>query len=242
MSMQTIGMIGGMSWESTAVYYRSLNELVKERLGGLHSAKVVLYSVDFHEVERMQMAADWDAAGRLLAVAARALELAGADFIVLATNTMHKVADAIESAVAIPLLHIADAAGEAIRASGHARVGLLGTRFVMEEVFYRERLHDRFGIDVIVPPPADRELVHRVIYDELCVGKIRDESRAQYRRIIADLVAQGAQAVVLGCTEIALLVGAADASVPLFDTTAIHVRVAVARALAPRGDAGGVAR
>ncbi len=242
MSMQTIGMIGGMSWESTAVYYRSLNERVKERLGGLHSAKVVLYSVDFHEIERMQMAADWDAAGRLLAVAARALELAGADFIVLATNTMHKVADAIESAVAIPLLHIADAAGEAIRAGGHARVGLLGTRFVMEEAFYRERLHERFGIDVIVPPPADRELVHRVIYDELCVGNIRDESRAQYRRIIAGLVEQGAQAVVLGCTEIALLVGAADASVPLFDTAAIHVHVAVARALAPRGDAEGAAR
>jgi len=230
--MQTIGVIGGMSWESSAVYYRALNEWVKERLGGLHSAKVVLYSVDFHEVERMQMAGDWDAGGKLLATAARALESAGADFIVLATNTMHKVADAIESAVAIPLLHIADSAGAAIHAAGHTRVGLLGTRFVMEEAFYRERLHARFGLDVIVPRADDREIVHRVIYDELCVGSIRDASREQYRRIIAELVAQGAQAVVLGCTEISLLVGAEDTSVPLFDTTAIHVRAAVERALA----------
>jgi aspartate racemase len=229
--MQTIGVIGGMSWESTAVYYRALNERVKEKLGGLHSAKVILYSVDFHEVERMQMSGDWDAGGKLLAAAARALELAGADFIVLATNTMHKVADAIESAVAIPLLHIADAAGEAIRAGGYKRVGLLGTRFSMEESFYRERLHMRFALDVIVPPADDREIVHRVIYDELCLGSVRDASREQYRRIIADLVAQGAKAVVLGCTEIALLVGAKDASVPLFDTTAIHVRAAVERAL-----------
>lgn len=229
--MRTIGMIGGMSWESTAVYYRRVNELVKARLGGLHSAKVILFSVDFQEVERMQREAEWEAAGTLLAAAARSLAAAGADFIVLATNTMHKVAEAIESAVAIPLLHIVDAAGDAIRASGHSRVGLLGTRFVMEEAFYRMRLRERHGIDVVVPPTADREIVHRVIYDELCLGRVREDSRAQYRRIIAGLVAQGAQAVVLGCTEIAMLVGEPDAAVPLFDTTEIHVQAAVTCAL-----------
>ena len=232
--MQIIGMIGGMSWESTAVYYRRINELVKAQLGGLHSARIAMVSIDFQEIERMQMRGDWKSAGELLAASARAVEAAGADFIVLATNTMHKVADAIEAGTTIPLLHIADAAGDAIRASGHARVGLLGTRFVMEEAFYVERLKSRFGLDVIVPPPEDRELVHRVIFDELCLGSIRDASRAEYRRIIADLVTQGAQAVILGCTEIALLVSAPDATVRLFDTTEIHVRAAVARALSPR--------
>jgi aspartate racemase len=230
--MLTIGVIGGMSWESTAVYYRSINEQVKARLGGLHSARIVLYSVDFHEIERMQARGDWDRAGETLAACARALEAAGAGFIVLATNTMHKVAAAIEAAVAIPLLHIADAAGEALRVSGHTRIGLLGTRFVMEEAFYRDRLRERFDIDVLVPARDDREVVHRVIYDELCLGTISAESRDRYREIIAGLVARGAEAIVLGCTEIALLVGAADATVPLFDTTQIHVRAAVARALA----------
>lgn len=231
MSMRTIGVIGGMSWESTAVYYRRLNEEVKAALGGLHSAKIVLYSVDFQEIERMQMCGDWLTAGDLLAATARALESAGADFLVLATNTMHKVAATIERAVGIPLLHIADATGAEIRDAGIRRVGLLGTRFVMEENFYGERLQERFGVDVVVPDAAARSLVHRVIYEELCLGDVRDDSRAQYRRIIADLVAQGAQAVVLACTEISMLVGQADASVPLFDTTDIHVRAAVARAL-----------
>ncbi len=229
--MRTIGVIGGMSWESTAVYYRRLNEEIKAALGGLHSAKLVLYSVDFQEIERMQMSGDWHSAGATLAAAARALESAGADFIVLATNTMHKVAESIEGAVRIPLLHIADAAGTAIRAARFTRVGLLGTRFVMEEPFYSERLRDRFGIDVIVPDRPERELVHRVIYDELCLGQIRDDSRAQYRKVIAELVARGAQAVVLGCTEIPLLIGAADAGVPLFDTTDLHVRAAAMKAL-----------
>jgi len=229
--MRTIGIIGGMSWESTAVYYRRINEEVKAALGGLHSAKLVLYSVDFQEIERMQMCGDWLTAGDLLVATARALESAGADFLVLATNTMHKVAATIERAVGIPLLHIADATGAAIRDAGISRVGLLGTRFVMEENFYGERLQERFGIEVVVPDAAARALVHRVIYEELCLGEIRDESREEYRRIIAGLVAQGAQAVVLACTEISMLVDHADASVPLFDTTDIHVRAAVAKAL-----------
>ena len=229
--MRTIGVIGGMSWESTAVYYRRLNEEIKSALGGLHSAKLVLYSVDFHEIECMQTSGDWHSAGDMLAAAARSLESAGADIIVLATNTMHKVAAAIEGAVRIPLLHIADATGAAIRAAGFTRVGLLGTRFVMEEPFYAQRLRNRFGIDAIVPEEQARKLVNRVIYDELCLGRICDESRVEYRKIIAELVARGAQAVVLGCTEIPLLVGAADASVPLFDTTDLHVRAAAARAL-----------
>ena len=232
--MQTIGLIGGMSWESTVPYYRLLNENVRDRLGGLHSAKIVLYSVDFHEIERLQHAGDWVAAGTQMADAARALQSAGADFVVLCTNTMHKVAPAIEAAVAIPLLHIADATAAAIKGAGLQRVGLLGTRFTMEQPFYRERLEQRHGIEVVVPGEAEREIVHRVIYDELCAGQIREASRTQYRRIMADLVANGAQAVILGCTEIGLLVDATDASVPLFDTTRIHAEAAVERALAPR--------
>ncbi|QEY75877.1 aspartate/glutamate racemase family protein [Pseudomonas denitrificans (nom. rej.)] len=220
--MKTIGLIGGMSWESTIPYYRQINERIKERLGGLHSAKVALYSVDFHEIERLQHAGDWDAAGRVLADAARSLRAAGADFLVLCTNTMHKVAPAIEAAVDIPLLHIADPTAEAIRAAGVATVGLLGTRFTMEQAFYKDRLVDRFGLKVLTPNEADRQVVHRIIYEELCLGRIRDESREEYRRIIAALVEQGAEAVILGCTEISLLVGPADASVPLFDTTALH--------------------
>ncbi|MBD9632476.1 aspartate/glutamate racemase family protein [Pseudomonas sp. PDM19] len=220
--MKTIGLIGGMSWESTIPYYRQINERIKERLGGLHSAKVALYSVDFHEIERLQHAGDWDAAGRVLADAARSLKAAGADFLVLCTNTMHKVAPAIEAAVDIPLLHIADPTAEAIRAAGVATVGLLGTRFTMEQAFYKDRLVDRFGLKVLTPNEADRQVVHRIIYEELCLGRIRDESREEYRRIIAALVEQGAEAVILGCTEISLLVDPADASVPLFDTTALH--------------------
>jgi aspartate racemase len=229
--MKTIGLIGGMSWESTLPYYRQVNETVKQHLGGLHSAKVVLYSVDFHEVERLQHAGDWDAAGVLLANAARALQAAGADFLVLCTNTMHKVAPAIEAAVHIPLFHIADPTAEEIKRAGHAKIGLLGTRFTMEQAFYKERLRERHGLDVVVPEPADRDIVHRIIYEELCLGRIVDASRGEYRRIIAQLVEQGAQAVILGCTEISLLVAQQDAAVPLFDTTAIHARKAAEWAL-----------
>lgn len=231
MSMKTIGLIGGMSWESTIPYYRQINQRIKERLGGLHSAKVALYSVDFHEIERLQHAGDWDAAGRMLADAARSLQAAGADFLVLCTNTMHKVAPAIEAAVDIPLLHIADPTAEAIRAAGVATVGLLGTCFTMEQAFYKDRLVERFGLKVLTPNEGDRQVVHRIIYEELCLGRIRDESRGEYQRIIAALVEQGAEAVILGCTEISLLVGPADATVPLFDTTALHALHAADAAL-----------
>ncbi|GJI94270.1 racemase [Duganella caerulea] len=221
-----------MSWESTVPYYRQVNETVKEHLGGLHSAKVVLYSVDFHEIERLQHAGDWDAAGAMLADAARSLRAAGADFLVLCTNTMHKVAPAIEAAVDIPLFHIADPTAAAIKQAGHTKVGLLGTRFTMEQAFYKDRLRERHGLDVIVPGQHDRDIVHRIIYEELCLGRIVDASRVEYRRIIAGLVEQGAQAIILGCTEISLLVAPQDADVPLFDTTAIHARQAAEWALA----------
>jgi len=229
--MKTIGLIGGMSWESTVSYYRAINEEIKRRLGGLHSAKIVLYSVDFHDIERLQHAGDWDAAGALLAEAARSLNTAGADFLLLCTNTMHKVAAHIEQAVAIPLLHIADPTAEAIKNAGHSTVGLLGTRFTMEQAFYRDRLQEQHGLRVIVPDESDRETVHRIIYDELCLGVVKPESRAAYRRIMADVAAQGAEAVILGCTEISLLVGPEDSEVPLFDTTAIHARAAAEYAL-----------
>jgi aspartate racemase len=230
--LKTIGLIGGMSWESTVPYYRQVNETVKEHLGGLHSAKVVLVSVDFHEVERLQHAGDWHAAGVMMADAARSLQAAGADFVVLCTNTMHKVAPAIEGAVRIPLFHIADPTAEEIKRAGHAKIGLLGTRFTMEQAFYKDRLRERHGLDVLVPDAADRDIVHRIIYEELCLGSIVEASRAEYRRIIAGLVAQGAQAIILGCTEISLLVAQPDAAVPLFDTTAIHARKAAEWALA----------
>ena len=229
--MKIIGLIGGMSWESTVPYYRQVNETVKRQLGGLHSAKVVLVSVDFHEVERLQHAGDWDAAGVLLADAARALQAAGADFVVLCTNTMHKVAPAIEAAVTIPLFHIADPTAEEIKRAGHTKIGLLGTRFTMEQAFYKDRLRERHGLEVLVPDEADRDIVHRIIYEELCLGSIVDASRDEYRRIIAALVAQGAQAIILGCTEISLLVAQQDAAVPLFDTTAIHATKAAEWAL-----------
>ncbi|HET6603569.1 MAG TPA: aspartate/glutamate racemase family protein [Xanthomonadaceae bacterium] len=232
--MKTIGLLGGMSWESTVPYYRIVNEAVKQRLGGLHSARVLLYSVDFHEIEQMQQAGQWDRAGAVLAAAAQTLQTAGADFLVLCTHTMHKVADAIEAAVDIPLLHIADATGEAIRAAGLHRVGLLGTRFTMEQDFYRGRLHDRFGIEVIVPDEPGRAQVHRIIYEELCLGRILEASRARCREIIAGLVDAGAEGIVLGCTEIPLLVSQHDSAVPLFDTTGIHAGAAARYALAPR--------
>ena len=229
--MKTIGLIGGMSWESTVPYYRSINELVKERLGGLHSACVVLYSVDFEEIEQLQDAGKWDEAGEVLAGAARSVEAAGADFLVLCTNTMHKVVGAIEAAVTIPLLHIADATAAEVRRAGVSTVGLLGTRFTMEQDFYRGCLEEQHGIKVLVPEEQDRERVHRIIYDELCRGIINDTSRDRYREIIDALVERGARGVILGCTEISLLVSQADSSVPLFDTTSIHARSAVDFAL-----------
>lgn len=230
--MKTIGLIGGMSWESTLPYYRHINEAIRARLGGLHSARLVLYSVDFHEIEQLQRSGDWQRAGELLGEAAAALERAGAEFLVLCTNTMHKVAEAIEQAASIPLLHIADPTAAAIHNAGLQRVGLLGTRFTMEQPFYRERLESRHGIQVMVPDEADRQLVHRVIYEELCLGTVREASRQAYREVIARLVAQGAQAVILGCTEIGLLIGAEDAVVPLFDTTLLHAGAAAEQALA----------
>ena len=229
--MKTIGLLGGMSWESTLPYYRLINEQVKTRLGGLHSARLVLYSVDFHDIEQLQHAGRWDEAGVILAAAAQSLELAGADFLVLCTNTMHKVAPAIEAAVRIPFLHIADATAAAIRRAGVKKVGLLATRFTMEQDFYTGRLIQRHGIDVLVPDATDRAVVHRIIYDELCLGTVRDTSRERCREVIARLVARGAEAIVLGCTEIMLLVSAADSPVPVFDTTAIHAASAVAYAL-----------
>lgn len=229
--MKTIGLIGGMSSESTVPYYRIVNQTVNERLGGLHSAKVILYSVDFAEIEALQHTGNWAEAGALLAGAARGLEAAGADVLVLCTNTMHKVAPAIESAVRIPLLHIADPTAAAIKHAGIAVVGLLGTRFTMEESFYRQRLTDRHGLRVLVPDDADRAVIHRVIYEELCAGIVSTASRDAYRGIIARLVERGAQAVILGCTEISLLVAPADSAVPLFDTTALHAREAALWAL-----------
>lgn len=220
-----------MSWESTVPYYKIVNETVRERLGGLHSAKVVVYSVDFAEVERMQSSGDWLAAGQLLAQAARALQAAGADFLVLCTNTMHKVAPAIEAAVTIPFIHIADPTARAIKASGHKTIGLLGTRFTMEQSFYKDRLVEDHGLEVVVPSADDRAIIHRVIYEELCLGRVVPSSRDEFRRIIAALTLAGAEAIILGCTEISLLIGQQDSQVPLFDTTAIHARSAAELAL-----------
>nr|WP_310616166.1 aspartate/glutamate racemase family protein [Pantoea cypripedii] len=229
--MKLIGLIGGMSWESTALYYRIINEQVKQQLGGLHSARSLMYSVDFQEIEQLQVAGEWEKAGEILAAAAISLERGGADFIVLCTNTMHKVAHQITAAVQIPLLHIADASAQRIRQAGVKRVGLLATAFTMEQDFYKGRLQQEYGIDVLVPAAAQRKVVHDIIYQELCLGVIREESRAQYREIIAQLVADGAEAIILGCTEITLLVKPEDATVPLFDTTLIHAQDAVQLAL-----------
>ena len=231
--MRTIGLLAGMSWESTVPYYRDINRYVSERLGGFHSARIVMWSVDFHRLEALASAGEWEEIGRILADRARRLEKAGADFIVLCTNTMHKVAPDIESAVDIPLLHIADAIGEAARESGIRTVGLLGTRFTMAEPFYRERLAMRHGLEVLIPTAEQREVVDRVIFDELVKGELSDASREAYGQVIDDLVARGAEGVILGCTEIGLLVGSDDASVPLFDSAAIHARRAAELALAP---------
>lgn len=229
--MKTIGLIGGMSWESTVTYYRQINQAIKERLGGLHSAKLILYSVDFDEIERLQRSGDWEAAGALLAEAARSLEAAGAAFLVLCTNTMHKVAPRIEASVGIRLLHIADPTAADIKRSGLSTVGLLGTRFTMEQAFYRDRLSERHALRVIVPVAEDREIIHRIIYEELCLGTVKSESRSECRRIMQALASHGAQAIILGCTEISLLVDQHDSPVPLFDTTAIHAKAAAEEAL-----------
>jgi aspartate racemase len=228
--MRTLGLLGGMSWESTLPYYRLLNERVRERIGGLHSAKLLLYSVDFAEIEALQHRGEWDAAGEVLAEAAARLQQAGAQALVICTNTMHKVAAQVEAAIDIPLLHIADATAHRIHAAGLHAVGLLGTRFTMEQAFYRERL-ERSGLQVLVPGAAARERIHAIIYDELCRGVIREESRAFYREAIAGLVAEGAQGIILGCTEIGLLIDTADAPVPLFDTARIHAEDAADWAL-----------
>jgi aspartate racemase len=230
--MKMIGLLGGMSWESSAEYYRVVNEAVKERLGGLHSARCLLLSVDFAEIEALQHQGRWGEAGELLAAAGRRLERGGADMIVLCTNTMHKVADAIAGAVHVPVLHIADPTAAAIRARGLTTVGLLGTRFTMEDDFYTARLVRQHGLRVLTPPAPARELVHRVIYDELCLGVIRPESRAAYRAVMEQLGAAGAEGIILGCTEITLLVDASDSPLPLFDTTRLHAVAAVEAALA----------
>ena len=229
--MKTIGLLGGMSWESTIPYYRQINQRIKHQLGGLHSAKLIVYSVDFAEIEALQRSGDWDKAGELLAEAAVKLQAAGAECIVLCTNTMHKVAAAIEAAVTIPLLHIADATAEAIQAAGLHKVSFLGTRFTMEQDFYKKRLTDGYGLTVLVPDEDSRALVHQVIYQELCLGVVKPDSRLQYQQIMADLVVQGAEAIILGCTEIALLVSAEDCAVPLFDTTFLHAQKAADYAL-----------
>lgn len=221
-----------MSWESTVPYYQQINETIKNRLGGLHSAKIILYSVDFHDIEQLQHAGNWEAAGALLAEAACSLETAGSEFLVLCTNTMHKVAPSIEAAVNIPLFHIADPTAEEIKQAGHSCVGLLGTRFTMEEAFYRDRLSEYHGLQVILPNAEDRNIIHRIIYEELCLGVVLPESRSEYRRIMESLASQGAEAIILGCTEISLLVNQPDSKVPLFDTTTIHARAAAEEALA----------
>ena len=231
-SQQVIGLIGGLSWESSAAYYRIINETVRTRLGGLRSAQCLMWSFDFGEIEALQHAGQWDAATARMIDAARRLERGGADFFLICSNTMHRMADEIAAAVTIPLLHIADPTAERIRARGLGRVGLLGTSFTMEQDFYKGRLADRFGLDVLVPDADERAVVHQVIYDELVRGIIRAPSRDAYRAVIARLVARGGEAIILGCTEIMLLVKPQDSAVPLFDTTTIHAEAAVDRALA----------
>lgn len=228
--MKTMGLIGGMSWESTQTYYRLLNEKVREQLGGLHSAKIVLYSVDFSEIESLQHQGDWDTTAEILESAAKSVESAGADFILVCTNTMHKVAPRIEEAVNVPLLHIADATASILLRDGITCAGLLGTKFTMEQPFYRDRLQAH-GIRVMVPDDAQREVVHTVIYEELCRGVVDPDSRAAYLDVVSSLADHGAQAVVLGCTEIGLLIQGSDTRVKLYDTTEIHADQAVELAL-----------
>jgi len=230
--MKTIGLIGGMAWESSIEYYRLINEAAMKKLGGYHSAKSLMISVDFAEVEAFQMQGKWEEAGNLLADAAKSLERGGADFVVLCTNTMHKGAGAIQANISIPFLHIADATAEAIGKAGMHKIGLLGTRFTMEEDFYKGRLTEKFGLEVVVPDASGRKVVNDVIYQELGFGIIRQESREQYIRVIEQMAAQGAEGVILGCTEIGLLVHQEDSPIPVFDTTRIHAEVAFDYAIA----------
>lgn len=225
--MKTIGLLGGMSWESTVGYYRVINEGVKKTLGGLHSAKIAMYSVDFEQIEKLQQSGDWERAAKILSEAAKNIQAAGADFLLICTNTMHKVAPEIEAAVQIPLLHIADATAEILVNEGIKSAGLLGTVFTMEQAFYKGRLISNYGLKVLVPKEDDRQIVHNIIFQELCLGKIKSESKAEYLRIIDTLADQGAEAVILGCTEIGMLVNQADTNVRLLDTTAIHAEKAV---------------
>jgi len=230
--MKTIGMIGGMSWESSIEYYRIINETVRTELGGLHSAKSMMVSVEFAEIEALQHRDRWDEAAEILIAAARSLESGGADFAIICTNTMHKLYDKIQQSVRIPLLHIADATAELIKAQGIQKIALLGTRFTMEENFYKGRLIEKYGLEVIIPGSEDMEIIHRIIYDELCAGVIQPDSKQQYADIIQRLAKEGAEGIILGCTEIGLLVKQEDSPVPLFDTTEIHARAAVKYALA----------
>lgn len=230
--MKTIGLIGGMSWESSQLYYQLVNRAVREKLGGLHSAKCILFSVDFAEIEVMQKEGRWDEAGVRMAEAARSLEAAGADFIVLCTNTMHKLATFIQDATPLPFLHIGDATAAAILRDGHQRVGLLATRFTMEQDFYTGRLRDKHGLEVLLPNEQERQTVHAIIYDELCQGVIKEDSKKQYEAIIRRLIDEGAEAIILGCTEIGLLISQEDCSVPVYDSTIIHAEQAVEAALA----------
>lgn len=231
--MKTIGLIGGMSWESSIEYYRLINETVRDILGGLHSAKSIMVSVDFADIEAFQHQGKWEDATAFMIDAARKVESGGADFVIICTNTMHKMAGEVQAAINIPLLHIADATGDTIKKKGLHKIGLLGTKFTMEEDFYRGRLIEKHGLDVIIPEEKERETVHRVIYDELCLGEIKPSSKSQYMDIIQHLVDRGAQGIILGCTEIGLLVKEEDTEVPLFDTTTIHAVAAVEYALKP---------
>lgn len=232
MVQKVIGLIGGLSWESSAEYYRILNEAVRDRLGGLHSARILMWSFDFAEIEALQHVGRWDEATRLMIDAARRLERGGADFVLIASNTMHRMAADVQAAIDIPLLHIADPTADRIRAAGITRVGLLGTAFTMEQDFYKGRLASEHGLEVLVPDEADRAAVHRIIYEELVQGRVEPSSREAYRVVMARLAERGAEAIILGCTEIMLLVGAEDSPVPLYDTTTIHAEAAVERALA----------
>jgi len=225
--MKTIGLLGGMSWESTLGYYRAINEGIKNRVGGLHSAKIAMYSVDFEPLEKLQLADDWEGIAGILLEAAQNVQAAGADFLLICTNTMHKVAPEIEAAVQIPLIHIVDATAEILAKEGIESVGLLGTAFTMEQEFYKGRLISNYGVKVLVPSEKDREIVHNIIYQELCLGRIRPNSKAEYLRIIDSLASQGAEAVILGCTEIGMLVNQTDTNVRLLDTARIHAEKAV---------------
>ncbi|OEH92590.1 aspartate/glutamate racemase family protein [Bacillus solimangrovi] len=224
--MKTIGMLGGMSWESSAIYYQLINERVKEQLGGHHSAKSILYSVDFHMIKQLQESGQWDEATRQLIETARYIEKAGADFLIICTNTMHKMADEVQAGISIPLLHIADMTGEQIIKQKLKKIGLLGTNFTMEQDFYKGRLQSKYDLDIVVPDDNDRKIIHEIIYNELCLGVVKNESKQQYLKIIAKLIDNGAEAIILGCTEITMLVKQLDVSVPVFDTTKIHANKA----------------